>query len=135
MMYKVTRDGQVISPRLGKPMKLQMHQNGYYNVQVRVNGKPTTKYVHRMVAEEYIPNPDNKPEVNHINEDKLDNMVENLEWVTSKENLRHSAKLSYMAVEVIKEAWSNGHSQSAIARHFNVVQPTIWAVINKQIWH
>jgi len=66
-------------------------RDGYcrYTVQ-KLNGKYTSQLVHRLVAKAFIPNPENKPSVNHINNDRTNNRVDNLEWVTAKENVYHS---------------------------------------------
>ena len=57
---------------------------------MKKNGKFMKRYVHRLVATYFIPNPENKREVNHKNLDRTDNRVENLEWVTCAENIQHS---------------------------------------------
>ena len=66
------------------------NKKGYLRVKVwRPNGTYYTKVVHRLVAEAFIPNPGNKPQVNHKNGNKKDNRVNNLEWVTQSENMVH----------------------------------------------
>lgn len=75
--------------RRGVIFKPQLTHKGYFFV--GLNGVDfKCKVIHRMVAIAFIPNPKNKPEVNHINSIRTDNRVENLEWVTSKENSQHS---------------------------------------------
>lgn len=66
---------------------------GYLCVHLSVNNKSWTLLVHRLVAMAFIPNPDNKPEVNHIDGDKWNNKVDNLEWNTSSENMAHAHKM------------------------------------------
>lgn len=59
---------------------------------MNIDGKPKSYLVHRLVAKLFIPNPDNKPDVNHKNGDKHDNSVKNLEWCTKSENEKHAWK-------------------------------------------
>ena len=88
--YFVTEDGRVFSTKKGELRELKLCGTGYKHVTL-INGQRKYPSVHRLVAEAYIPNPDNLPEVNHIDENKLNNNVDNLEWVTRSQNNRHSA--------------------------------------------
>lgn len=71
--------------------KMPTDVHGYLYCYLYKNGKGRRFAVHRLVAEAFIPNPDKKPEVNHLDGNKYNNCVENLEWVTRKENVRHAA--------------------------------------------
>ncbi len=97
--YCVDRDGNVYSlfkNRGVRKLKIVKDKDGYGLVTLHLpGGRQTVPRVHRLVAQAWIQNPDNKPTVNHINEDKLDNRVKNLEWATSLENNRHSKKKIY----------------------------------------
>lgn len=94
-MYSVDRivvgkDG-LEYPRKGKIIKaIPNKQTGYYQVSLWKNNKGTWHYIHRLLAQHFIPNPLNKPEINHKDGDRQNNNLNNLEWVTSKENSQHA---------------------------------------------
>ena len=97
--YYVTDCGDVYSRRSNKynnpngrikKMTNTINMHGYAKVELFNNNKRYYKQIHRLVAETFIPNPDNKTQVNHKNGIKTDNRVENLEWCTQSENVKHT---------------------------------------------
>ena len=87
--YGVTEDGQVWSYLTNKFLKPKIQKNGYQAVTLRRENEKQTLYVHRIVAEAFLPNPNNLPQVNHKDLNKKNNFVENLEWITAKGNSHH----------------------------------------------
>lgn len=73
--------------------KQQISKGGYMYVPLRKDGVRTNKRVHRLVAVAFIPNPEGKPQVNHIDEDKLNNSASNLEWVDGTTNINHGTAI------------------------------------------
>lgn len=90
-LYAVTEDGRVWSYRRNRFLKPDVVK-GYLRVKLCINGKCTNYLIHRLVALAYLPNPDNLPQVNHRDENKLNNCVDNLEWMTSKENANYGTR-------------------------------------------
>lgn len=84
--YLVSNDGRVMSIRSNKILKPTTDKDGYIYYVLCVDGNRKTIKAHRLVAMAFIDNPQNKPAIDHINGDKKDNRVENLRWVTNKEN-------------------------------------------------
>lgn len=87
----VYKDGRVgtFKERILKPMLTKKGYHKYHLSSNEKEGYRTSKLSHRLVAEAFIPNPDNKPQVNHMDGDKLNNDYRNLEWVTNDENHKH----------------------------------------------
>lgn len=92
--YLVSSDGQIFSFHCNRMLKGKLSIQGYLRVCLCKNGFHKSMAVHRIVAEAFIPNPDNKPTVNHINEIKTDNRVENLEWATVAEQNVHGTRIA-----------------------------------------
>lgn len=89
--YSVSSVGKVKNNKTNKELK-QQNQNGYLHCTIFVNGIQKRCRVHRLVALAFIPNPENRPFVNHIDGNRTHNSIDNLEWVTAKENAKHAVE-------------------------------------------
>lgn len=111
-LYQVDECGNVLNLKKGVFLKPFDNGNGYLKVHLLKNGKDTKKYIHRLVAEAFIPNPEGLAEVNHKDEDKTNNYVHNLEWCSRKYNLnygRHNQKMSLTKSKAILQIDSNNN--------------------------
>lgn len=106
--YMISSMGRVKSldyRKSGKEGYLSIYtmNTGYLATHLSDNGKEKVVLIHRLIAEAFIPNPDNKPEIDHINTIRTDNRIENLKWVTSKENSNNPLTLNRYVIS------NNGH--------------------------
>jgi hypothetical protein len=155
-LYQISNTGKIKSfPRHGasnveKILKQSKDSSGYPIICLTKDSKRCTRAIHRILAEVFITNPENKEEVNHIDGDKCNCILENLEWVTKKENMAHavinglhtrgethsSAKLTEKAVLAIRGLYASGkYTYKNIALMFSVSAPTIQGVINRRYWN
>lgn len=88
--YQITTEGKLYNTKTKNWLKGQINKNGYLTYYITIDGLRKRLYAHRMVAETYIPNPNRKEQVNHKDGNKLNNSVDNLEWVTCSENILHA---------------------------------------------
>lgn len=134
--YIVHSDGTVISKKLKRPLKA-WNMKGYN--QVKCDNKPIT--VHRLLALTFIPNPENKKEVNHINGIKNDNRIDNLEWVTHAQNIQHAydngmikktnkTKVNYYEVRLRRCA---GASFDQICNEFKISRSRASLIVNNHV--
>lgn len=153
--YMISTTGKVLSlPRPGTKHRepalraLSLNHDGYVKVRLLANGKDVTARVHRLVAEAFIPNPENKETVNHKDGNKENNSVENLEWADRHEQMYHAynrglkkpmagvrnynAKLTAEQVEAIRKEYvrqSKEHGTVALGRKYGVNNATIGLVV------
>lgn len=129
--YEVSNNGRVRSTKKGHTHEMKVKDNritGYRFVSMQANGVKATRTVHRLVAEAFIPNDENLPQVNHINEDKRDNRVENLEWCTAHYNNEHSKHMRQKRI-IVKSADGERlavfESEKVAAQFLGVGKPAI----------
>lgn len=164
--YSACLDGHIYSNDYNhtgkrKVLKECIDKDGYPYIRFVIKGKCYKKMVHRLIAETFIENIDNKPQVNHINGNKTDNRVENLEWVTAKENINHAykvlgkkptekmiqdftkrsvginnpkAKIDYRTARIIRKDREKGIMLKIIARKFDISISQVSAICNNKVW-
>lgn len=151
--YYITKKGLVRSDINGRIKYLSKWSDakGYIRVKITINNKATSVSVHRLVALTFLPNPENKPQVNHKNGIKTDNQVDNLEWCTCAENIKHAwrlglnlatkgenhptSKLNENKVYAIRVLYAlNKATLKELAEIFNVHKSTIHSIVKNKNW-
>jgi len=129
--YSISNLGNVMNNKTNKMMKLNV-KSGYYHVGLINNKNRSIFKVHRLVALAFINNPENKPEVNHKNKNKLDNLIDNLEWTTHKENMQHkSIGLIYKSNKNKPILRLNKNNNEVIEQYNSIEEAGIWSSENK----
>ena len=90
--YTISDKGEIVNTNTNKKLKGYIRKDGYVIISLSKGGKKYKCYLHRLVAETFIPNPNNLPQVNHKDEDKSNNDVTNLEWITPKDNCNYGTR-------------------------------------------
>jgi len=153
--YEVSDHGNVKSlchSSSGRLRKSFLGLGGYNAVQIYRNGVPKGFYIHRLVAQAFLPNPEGKPQVNHKNGVKTDNRIENIEWCTNSENRQHAydvglqakrpgeingnASLSSYQVKRLRllHECSPRLTLNDLARAFSVDRSTIHLILKRKTW-
>lgn len=144
--YEVHSNGLVFSNKKQEKKELigRVGKHGYRTVLLTVNGRRIYKNVHRIVAENFIPNPNDLPQVNHKDGNKLNNRVDNLEWVDSRSNLIHArdnnllntTKINMHMANQIREFKKKNPKMShrEIAPLFGICKTEVGYILNNKRW-
>ena len=144
--YLISPLGEVKRIESKRNIAKSVKTNGYVMLSLCVKRKTTTHTLHTLLARTFVSNPHNKPMVNHIDGNRLNNTIENLEWVTSRENTIHAIELKRSAgyvfphypskikegdYEIIMAMLKSGMSRAKIAEHFKTSRQSIIRAIKK----
>lgn len=146
-VYKISNLGRVMKP-CGNIAVLSDNGNGYKTCAIRLDKKQGREYIHRLVAQAFIPNPDNLPQVNHIDCNKDNNCVSNLEWISASKNILHAhaegrmkKRLEYGDIKVLTKdqvydlylsVKRDKVGISEKARQMGIARTTASSIINKK---
>ena len=136
--YMITEDGDVYSSKFGKIKKRKIYTNnkGYMRIVLCNDGKLKNYMVHRLVAETYIPNTNNLPQVNHIDEDKTNNNVSNLEWCSRQYNNEYSKAMSWIVENVRTGERQTIYNMRAFCRQLGLTQGGLYHTLKgRQLDH
>jgi len=134
--YEIREDGTIINSITGKVLKKVIQNRGYEVVWIHRK----KKLVHRLVGEKYVPNPENKPQINHIDGNKLNNHYTNLEWSTSSENIKHGydnglyekrrKEMRAFSDDEIHLIRKSDSSLRELGKYYGVAHSVIWSIKN-----
>ena len=146
-LYTISNYGEVFLVKNGQKRKTTMTKTGYVIIILSKNAVKKTYLLHRLVAEHFVPNPENKSEVNHIDGNKLNNKASNLEWVTREENIEKATETGLInsfsgrnnafteeQVHFIRELYTLGYSQSKLSRMFSVAHSVIRNIVTNKTY-
>jgi len=117
-------------------------KSGYCSIALCKNGRAETCLIHRLMGKAFLPNPENKRTINHLNGIKTDNRIENLEWATYKENMNHAFDTGIrtrffrnkITEKQVKEIKNSKLIQTKLASKYNLTQANISAIVNYKSW-
>lgn len=149
--YRVSQLGRVQNTTTGKLVFGATNGSGYRTISAKIikENRGTVFMIHRLVAIAFIPNPENKPQVNHLDGNKQNNRVENLAWATASENVAHSHKIGLCRVgerhykaklteadvlEIRRRYYAGEASQNAIAHELGMDSSTISDLVQGKTW-
>ena len=149
-LYSINTNGQIYSHRRGIYLKPGINGSGYKIVTLCDKNKRKNKSIHRLLAQHFLENPNSLPEVNHIDGNKLNNNLNNLEWCSCSYNMKHSyknkistnmgethklSKLTENNVLEIRKLYKNGQiNQGELSKKYKVSRRVIYDVIKNNTW-